>query len=206
MIVFLGNMTPSIAFCSEEIADVGISLTSGYLWVGRKGSCTRHGRLQCGDRWERSTALRGKRLEAGCEWMGWQHLVLSTWGFQVWWIAGSISRCLVSSGPLWTMIGVPFLMGSPNVKRAFRFFECLISMKPPNGLEKIFPEASSIRMIGNFFLMVPDLLLEAITIQSMRSSDWCRKMRWCNTRISEILRFVDSPFWGQVLPWNNPRS
>ena len=79
---------------------------------------------------------------------------------------------------------------------AFRFFECLISMKPPNCLEKFF-QASSIRMIGNFFLMVPDLLLEAITIQSMPSSDWCRSLRWCNTRISEILRFVDSPFWGQ---------
>ena len=82
------------------------------------------------------------------------------------------------------------------MKRAFRFFECLISMKPPNCLENFF-QASSIRMIGNFFLMVPDLLLEAITIQSMRSSDWCRSLRWCNTRISEILRFVDSPFWGQ---------
>lgn len=113
----LGTWSPSIAFCSEEIADLWhFAMTSGYFWVGRKGSCASHRRLQCGDRWERSTALRGKRLEAGCEWMGWQNLVLSTWGFQVWWIAGSISRCLVSSGPLWNMIGVPFVM-KPNCEK-----------------------------------------------------------------------------------------
>lgn len=203
MIVFLRNMTPSIAFCSEEIADIGISLTSGYFWVGRKGSCASHGRFQCGDRWERSTALRGKRLEAGCEWMGWQHLVLSTWGFQVWWIAGSISS-------VWS------LQDLFETWLECRFFMKLKCEKgPPDFLSAWFPWAA--QLFGEIFPGIfysDDWELLSHGTGSAAGSD--HHPVYAKFRLmpkSALVQHTDQ--WNfeirrfailrPVLPWNNPR-
>lgn len=173
---------PFHCFCSEEIADVGISLTSGYFWVGRKGSCASHGRLQCGDRWERSTALLGKRLEVGCEWMGWQHLVISTWGFQVWWIQDLFPvlglfrtslkhdwSAVFNETHLWNEPPRHLLFGSLGT--SFSWYRICCWQRSPSSLRAVQIDAEF--CVG--------------------ATHW--------------VRFWDSeqPFLRPVLPWNNPR-